>query len=105
MKKEATILAIVLAATSVVASQPKPASASANLSAANLMVEKPTFHWFGPVISRQGPSRAKVEHVDGISSQPWANAVGWHPGEQTYFDGVTHDAHFNLFWAGAEPPQ
>ena len=104
MKKEATILAIVLAAIQAGAAQHRSDSANANLSGANLMVEKPKYHWFGPATSRQTQTQTKIEHVDGISSQPWANTVGWHPGEQIYFDGVTHDAHLNLIWFGAEPP-
>jgi len=45
----------------------------------------------------------KFEHVDGMSSRPWASAVGWHPGESAFPSPEQRDPSMPVFCFGEEP--
>lgn len=45
----------------------------------------------------------KVERVDGMSSKPWAQIVGWHPGYSAFTRPELRDPSMPIFWIGHEP--
>ena len=52
------------------------------------------------------PMSSKIYRVDGISSRPWAQTVGWSGGSQTQFMGDRerlYEPNFSLFWMGRRP--
>jgi hypothetical protein len=52
----------------------------------------------GPVYVNQ-----KVERVDGMSSKPWAQIVGWNPGYSAFPRPELRDHSMPVFWIGHEP--
>lgn len=45
----------------------------------------------------------KVWSVDGISSRPWIQIVGIHPGYSAFPRPEMHESTFYLFWIGHDP--
>jgi hypothetical protein len=45
----------------------------------------------------------KFEHAEGMSSRPWAQVVGWHPGESAFPRPELRDPSMPVFCFGGEP--
>ena len=45
----------------------------------------------------------KVNRVDGMSSKPWAQIVGWQPGYSAFPRPELRDPSMPVFWIGHEP--
>ena len=101
MKTYRTILAIGLAAVfpTVALAQ------SENPYVANVTIEK-KLHLFTPLTpSTITEPKDKIERYGNMSSQPWAQIVGWHPGTSQFPDADTHESKLDLIWIGHEPWQ
>jgi hypothetical protein len=44
-----------------------------------------------------------VESVDGMSSRPWVQIVGIHPGYSAFPRTEMHESTLYLFWVGRDP--
>ena len=47
--------------------------------------------------------KPKYERVDGMSSRPWAQIVGIHPGYSAFPPPEMHEPRMYLFWIGRDP--
>lgn len=78
---------------------PNP-SASAN-------VQRPVVHnMFQQILQPSTPRSDKIERVGGVSSRPWAQAVGFSAAPQTQFMGDRerlYEPEFNVLWVGRTP--
>jgi len=106
MKTRTAITAIVFAGIFQLAwAQPPNSVAPANATAqknqtvsANVTVRKHqiqvTTPWSGPASKKTG----KIERFGNMSSRPWTQIVGWHPGAPSwsYEDGEIHEPQFQV---------
>lgn len=115
MKRTIVILAVAAASMVAFAQPPQnraptssPAPASVSPPAAPL-VKKETaqipatgvstpFKYLGKPLVKH-----KVERVDGMSSRPWAQIVGMHPGYSAFPRTEMHESTLYLFWLGRDP--
>jgi hypothetical protein len=115
MKRTIVILAV--AAASMVAfaqpppnpaPAPSPAPASVSLPAAPMVkkesAEAPVSGVSTPFKNLTKPLvKNRVETVDGMSSRPWAQIVGIHPGYSAFPPPESHESTLYLFWVGHDP--
>jgi hypothetical protein len=47
--------------------------------------------------------RVKIERVGNMSSRPWTQIVGWHPGTSGFPDAETHESKLYLVSVGSGP--
>ena len=92
MKVSGTVLAIALgAAVQAVAAPPLPEHPSAaNTTETNAIPSK--------LMSLQSAAKGRIEiqRVGKMSSRPWGEIVGWHPGTSQFPDGQNHEPQMNL---------
>ena len=89
--------ALCAATQAVAVDQSNDAFASAN-------IQKKTLHVVNPFAETKAGDKDKIERFGEMSSQPWTQTVGWHPGEPSAFmDAKIHEPKLQLFWIGAEP--
>src|SRR5882724_5967721 len=102
MKTYATLLAIgslaVFQATA--ATQPENSPASEMTAEGKIQV-------FTPLTPQAQTKEAKnkIERYGNMSSQPWTQTVGWHPGASEFPDTDMHESKLNVIWTGHEPWQ
>jgi hypothetical protein len=90
-------VALCAAARAAVVNQSTNAPAHANIKTKML-------HLANPFTPAKAEDKSKIERYGGMSSRPWTQIVGWHPGEPAAFtDGKTHVAELPLLWIGAKP--
>jgi hypothetical protein len=93
MKLSGTVLAIVLGtAVQAVAAPPLPEHPSAaNTTQTNAVPSR--------LLSLQPAAKGRVEilRVGNLSSRPWPEIVGWHPGTSQFPDGQNHEPQLTLF--------
>jgi hypothetical protein len=101
MKTYGTLLAIGMLAVLQVTAAPRPEDSSANMTAEGKI------QVFTPLTaSAQTPEdKNKIERYGNMSSQPWTQIVGWHPGTSQFPDAETHESKLTLIWIGHEPWQ
>jgi hypothetical protein len=59
---------------------------------------------FAKTKASDNKSKAGIDRVGEMSSQPWSQIVGWHNGEPaTLMDAKVHEPRLHLLWFGAEP--
>jgi hypothetical protein len=116
MKRTIVILAV--AAASVVAfAQPPPNPAPAPSPAPVAAVTPPS----APMVKKETAQipasgistpltnltkpivRPKFETLEGMSSRPWAQIVGFHPGDSAFPPPERHESSMYLFWVGRDP--
>lgn len=51
-----------------------------------------------PQLNETPAEQNRIEQYHGVSSQPWMQAGGWHPGDSAFQDGdaVHHEPQFRL---------
>lgn len=112
-----TIVMLAVAAASMVAlaqpppnpkPAPSPAPASVSPPAAPLVKKEnaqlPVSGVSTPLRNLAKPLvKNKVESVDGMSSRPWAQIVGIHPGYSAFPPPEMHESTLDLFWVGRDP--
>jgi hypothetical protein len=111
MKRMLVTLGIAATAIGVFAQPPQnPTSAPTALTSASaptLKKEKTQFSTsltvFMPFTPPKPVVPKKIEHVDGLSSRPWAERVGWNPGESAFPRPELRDPSLDVFWVGHEP--
>jgi hypothetical protein len=97
MKRSILVLAIAVASMAATA---QPPQAPVPLTAAT---KKPNSHVTTVFSAPQPVKKVKVEHVEGMSSRPWAQIAGWNPGQSQFPDPERHEASFYLISVGHEP--
>lgn len=60
-------------------------------------VSTPLMYLTKPLVKRP------IEHVGGMSSRPWAQIVGIHPGYSAFPRPEMHESSLYLFWVGHDP--
>jgi hypothetical protein len=95
MKTYGTLLAIGLLAAFQAAAAPQP-QPSQNPSAYN-KVEK-DFPWLNS--QSTSAEKNKIERYGNMSSQPWTEIVGWHPGTSQFPDAENYESQLILFQTG-----
>jgi hypothetical protein len=72
-------------------------STSAKLQTRNL-------HITNPFAQPKVNDLDKTYRAEGISSRPWTQIVGWHPGDPPpCVDPKNHESQMRLIWFGVEP--
>ena len=80
---------------------PLPLSAAATKSPPVAVTVKPTkLEFFTPLKARGPVGTDKVYRVGGMSSQPWANMIGSHPGYSAFASPETALQGFELVSIG-----
>jgi hypothetical protein len=51
------------------------------------------------------PVHKKIEHAEGLSSRPWSQVVGWHPGQSAFPEPELRDPSMPVICFGDEPWQ
>jgi hypothetical protein len=114
MKRMFITLAIGAAAMGVLAQPPTPAPAPAAIPSpappivkkVKTQIQTPTSTTvFTPITVFKPVVHKKIERVDGMSSRPWAQTVGWHPGESAFPRPELLDPSMPIVWTGHEPWQ
>ena len=110
MKRMFITLVVGAAAMGVLAQPPNPAPAPAAVPppAAPLVKKEktqiptpPTV--FMPLTIFKPAGQKQIERVDGMSSRPWTQIVGWHPGESEFTRPELLDPSMPVIWVGHEP--
>jgi hypothetical protein len=110
MKRGIWMVAVLTAAMTAMAQQQTQPQTNAVLQVpVSATVQKPTANKkveiFTPLSKKiPSPQTDKIEHVDGMSSQPWFRMVGPEPGWSAFPDPERQDATLNVAWIGAPPP-
>jgi hypothetical protein len=102
MKTYATLLAI----GSLAVFQATAAPQARDSSTSDMTVER-KIQVFTPLTPsvQTTEDKNKIERYGNMSSQPWTEIVGWHPGTTQFPDADTHESKLNLIWIGHEPWQ
>ncbi len=113
MKTNTVILALAMCAvTQAMAADPsvttsssaKSAATGASLNAATVQAPKAKWQFANPFAPVKAVEKVRIYRVGNISSRPWTQIVGWHPGVPSSFtDRITHGSGLPLLWFGAEP--
>ncbi|MGO8764738.1 MAG: hypothetical protein ACLQSR_06340 [Limisphaerales bacterium] len=59
-----------------------------------IATSKPHFTWFPGDTSKE---QTKIYYYGNLSSRPWAETVGWHPGQTQFADGENQQSQLVLF--------
>jgi hypothetical protein len=92
MKMSAILLALTLGVAWSAVAAPPPQNPSASRAVdTNAIPSK--------LMSLQPAAKGKVEfqRVGKMSSRPWPEIVGWHPGTSQFPDGQNHEPQLTLF--------
>ena len=89
-----------LLACMVAYAQPKPAPIPLTLTTT---VKTTPAKVTTPFTTPKPLKQIKVERVEGMSSRPWAQIVGWHPGASKLPDPEQHEGGLYLVSIGHEP--
>jgi hypothetical protein len=102
MKAQMIILALALSGASQVIALDQPATPFTSSTVVN---GNKTVHWINPLTQPPVKNNHQPRYLGGMSTRPWGAGTGWHPAQSVFADERTHEAHFNLVWFGAEPPE
>ena len=92
MKMRGTLLAIVLGAIPLCgfAAPPAPQPSASNATETNSPQSKLAS------LQPDAKQNVQIERVGNMSSRPWAEIVGWHPGVSQFPDAENHESQLVL---------
>jgi hypothetical protein len=91
MKMSGTLLAIAIGATVQVVAAPLPEHPSAASTTETNAVQSKLMS-----LQPAAKGRVEIQRVGNMSSRPWTEIVGWHPGMSQFPDAENHEAGLTL---------
>jgi hypothetical protein len=82
-----------------VSPQPAPSLKKESVQIPKIVVFTPLSNLGKPLVKN------KIKRVDGMSSRPWEQIVGIHPGYSSFPPPEMHEPTTYLFWIGRDPHQ